>query len=45
VKSALKKRFEEAYGEVLEAARDGGSRCFGGKRWGGSALLIRGTRL
>ena len=36
----LKKRVEEAYGEVLETARQGEKRCLDGKRWDGHALLI-----
>jgi len=36
----LKKRVEEAYGEVLETARQGERRCLNGKRWDGHALLI-----
>lgn len=36
----MKNRVEEAYGEVLETAREYERRCFEGKRWGGHALLI-----
>ena len=34
------KLFQEKYGDVLKAAKDGEQRCFNGKRWGGRAVLI-----
>jgi len=37
---SLRRRFEEVYGEVLEAAREGEQRCFGCMRWGGYAVLV-----
>lgn len=36
----MKKRVEDAYGEVLETAREGERRCLNGKRWDGHTLLI-----
>lgn len=36
----MRKRVEEAYGEVMETAREGEQRCLNGKRWEGHAPLI-----
>jgi hypothetical protein len=36
----FRKRFEEAYGEVLDAAEEGELRCSEGRRWNGNAILI-----
>ena len=36
----LRRRFEERFASVLEAAREGERRCLRGERWGGSAVLM-----
>jgi len=36
----VKRIFEDRFGEVLTAAKEGELRCLSGKRWGGNAVLI-----
>ena len=39
-KEKVRKLFEDKFFDVLKAAREGESRCFNGKRWGGNVVLI-----
>ncbi len=40
MKNNLRRRFEERFSDVLDAAHEGARRCMSGKRWGGSAVLM-----